>query len=596
MDVSMDPESAEEVETGGQRLTPLRPVDNPATADHAFHESGGRSFSQLYHRSLTPAETLPSQWYRDDRIHQLERRAIFSKSWILVTHVSRFAKEGDYVAFEIANFPLHITYVALSGKPPLYVCFNRMCVVIEGFRLCPSYLVALQLSDGRLVRSTHTSFPSFDPSKYSLFKIHTHVMGSGFIFVNLAVQDPPPFRGWFGDLENEWDSFRPDEYEYAYSWTYVLWYETDRESVLKPIRINGAYNWKTWMECVHCHTSHPGYAASLDLSTYAVETRTRYAVHITALKPGGEEAASTSTGGAEKEGAPSFAYVFPSNAVTVTNVLWYMMRVVLTEKQPISATQTRMEYDVFKHKSISLERLRAYMQFYEKVEDEDFHLVTATQKSLNTGIYRRGSLHPTKENGVIYYQRLVRTAVEDHLAEEQRLGHEWNPAQPLSQGGGRGDTRFPETDAVCRGRMCDGEYTLSGRARSRKGGGTQDEPVPVPSCKGGFRVAVATEADVVGHAGSVGAQKGLSARVLHFAVLPPGNVNVKIRVGLRIWPNGRMEHEFEARTEVLTWGPDGQPSRPLPACAVRPSAAISPAPQTLLRALRPADRDWLNDW
>lgn len=39
------------------------------------------------------------------RIHQLERKAIFSKSWILVTHTSRFAKEGDYVSFEIANFP-----------------------------------------------------------------------------------------------------------------------------------------------------------------------------------------------------------------------------------------------------------------------------------------------------------------------------------------------------------------------------------------------------------------------------------------------------------------------------------------------------------
>lgn len=286
-------------------------------------------------------------------------------------------------------------------------------------------------SDGRLVKSTHTSFPSFDPAQYSLFKIHTHVIESGFIFVNLSVEEPPRFQQWFGNFENEWDRFRPDEYEYAYSWT-----------------ITGAYNWKTWMdgyqECVHCHTSHPGYAASLDLSTYAVETKTRYALHITSLKAEAERPRSASAASTAPEGPPSFVYVFPSNAVTVTNTMWYMMRVV-----PISATQTRMEYDVFRHKSVSLERLRAYMQFYEKVEDEDFHLVTATQKSLNTGIYRGGALHPTKENGVIYYQGLLRTAVEEHLAAERALGHEWNPAQPVSQGGGRGGNRFRETDAVC---------------------------------------------------------------------------------------------------------------------------------------------------
>ncbi|KZO92660.1 ISP domain-containing protein [Calocera viscosa TUFC12733] len=450
----------EEVENGGQRLTPLGPVDNPATAGVAIHENGGRSFSPLDHRSLTPAETLPSQWYRDDRIHQLERRAIFSKSWILVTHVSRFAKEGDYVAFEMANFPIlgrvsRTLFLLISSDHTLRfeqnVCRHRGYPLVSKLSGCAPVIGCAYHgwcyapADGRLVKSTHTSFPSFDPSKYSLFKIHTHVMRSGFIFVNLAVQDPPPFHGWFGDLEDKWQSFRSDDYEYAYSWTDTRF---KRNWPLRTELISK-------QECVHCHTSHPGYAASLDLSTYAVETKTRYALHITTLKPGTEQAQSTSVGSAETEGAPSFAYVFPSNAVTVTNVLWYMMRVV-----PISATQTRMEYDVFKRKSISLERLRAYMQFYEKVEDEDFHLVTATQKSLNTGIYRRGSLHPTKENGVIYYQGLVRTAVEDHLAEEQRLGHEWNPAQPLSQGGGRGDTRYPETDAVCRVSCLSGAMSL----------------------------------------------------------------------------------------------------------------------------------------
>lgn len=35
---------------------------------------------------------------------------------------------------------------------------------------------------------------------------------------------------------------------------------------------------------------------------------------------------------------------------------------------PLSATQTRMEYDVFKRKTVSMEALKEYMQFYEQVD------------------------------------------------------------------------------------------------------------------------------------------------------------------------------------------------------------------------------------
>jgi archaellum component FlaD/FlaE len=38
------------------------------------------------------------------------------------------------------------------------------------------------------------------------------------------------------------------------------------------------------------------------------------------------------------------------------------MRVV-----PLSATQTKMEYDVFKRKTVSMEQLKDYMEFYEQV-------------------------------------------------------------------------------------------------------------------------------------------------------------------------------------------------------------------------------------
>jgi hypothetical protein len=76
--------------------------------------------------------------------------------------------------------------------------------------------------------------------------------------------------------------------------------------------------------------------------------------------------------------------------------MFYLMRTV-----PIDATTTRMEYDVFKRKSMSMDDLRKFMVFYEAVEQEDFDLCSATQISLNAGVYSKGILHPERENGVL---------------------------------------------------------------------------------------------------------------------------------------------------------------------------------------------------
>lgn len=105
-----------------------------------------------------------------------------------------------------------------------------------------------------------------------------------------------------------------------------------------------------------------------------------------------------------------------------------MMRCV-----PVSAKETRMEYDVYKNKSMSMEKLREFMKFYEQVEQEDFDLCEATQRGLQAGIYSKGNLHPRNENGVLYYQQRVLDYVMEHHEAENEAGHEINPAEPASQ-------------------------------------------------------------------------------------------------------------------------------------------------------------------
>jgi hypothetical protein len=49
--------------------------------------------------------SLPASWYRSEAMYQLERRAIFSKRWMLLTHSSRFTKAGDYLSFTMVPEP-----------------------------------------------------------------------------------------------------------------------------------------------------------------------------------------------------------------------------------------------------------------------------------------------------------------------------------------------------------------------------------------------------------------------------------------------------------------------------------------------------------
>jgi len=47
---------------------------------------------------------LPASWYRSPAMYDLERRAIFSKKWLVVSHKARFVEPGDFLKVTEAGF------------------------------------------------------------------------------------------------------------------------------------------------------------------------------------------------------------------------------------------------------------------------------------------------------------------------------------------------------------------------------------------------------------------------------------------------------------------------------------------------------------
>ncbi|RPB02256.1 ISP domain-containing protein [Choiromyces venosus 120613-1] len=132
---------------------------------------------------VSKESVFPANWWSSDELFHLEKRAIFSKSWIYVTHSSRFEKPGDYLSFEVTDLPF---FVILGRDNQLRAFHNKGSSVIIGCR----YHGWSYNTKGALIKAPQfEGVEGFDKDRNSLFKIHTRTTKEGFIFVNLDASE-----------------------------------------------------------------------------------------------------------------------------------------------------------------------------------------------------------------------------------------------------------------------------------------------------------------------------------------------------------------------------------------------------------------------
>ena len=220
---------------------------------------------------------LPSNWYSSPEMYELERRAIFSKKWQLVTHQMRFNKPGDWLKFTIAGFEFVIAKDR-TGKINAFhnICRHRAFPVVTGEKGCAKIFSCQYHGwsyglNGKLAKAPgYQELEGFDKEKNSLFPIHLHIDYNGFVWVNLDSK-PTPEVAWEDDFlgidrQERYKDFNFDDYEFDHFW-----------------EMEGNYNWKiladNYNECYHCATSHPDIGALANLQTYSVQTKEGQIIH-----------------------------------------------------------------------------------------------------------------------------------------------------------------------------------------------------------------------------------------------------------------------------------------------------------------------------
>lgn len=80
----------------------------------------------------TPTPALPSIWYRSPELYELERRAIFSRKWILVSHKLRLSKAGDFVRITESGFEFFLIKDREGNINAFHnICRHRAYPIIE---------------------------------------------------------------------------------------------------------------------------------------------------------------------------------------------------------------------------------------------------------------------------------------------------------------------------------------------------------------------------------------------------------------------------------------------------------------------------------
>lgn len=253
------------------------------------------------------ARGIPASWYRSKELFQLERRAIFSKKWILVTHMLRLKHPGDFLSFSYADFPFFLVRDKEGRVNGFHnVCRHRAYPIVE-CRSGEAKILSCKYHGwsygfkGNLAKAPRfDTVPGFDKGQHGLLPVNVHVDKAGFVWVNLQAGEPEvKWEDDFGGME---DKPRMKQFDFAGGYSFDHMWDMDLDANWKSVMEN--YN-----ECYHCPTSHPLIAGVSDLSKYKVEPSKACLEHeIINKKPADEE----------DQFRRSITFMFPCTSVTVT--------------------------------------------------------------------------------------------------------------------------------------------------------------------------------------------------------------------------------------------------------------------------------------
>ncbi|OJJ61684.1 hypothetical protein ASPSYDRAFT_75729 [Aspergillus sydowii CBS 593.65] len=351
-----------------------------------------------------PIRALPASWYTSPEMYELERRAIFSKRWLFMTHSSRLKEVGDWLRYELAGFDILIIRDRQGSVNAFHnICRHRAYPVVENEGSGNAKILACRYHgwsyglNGKLAKATGYQGLDFDKDSNGLLPIHTKVDVNGFVWVNLDAKEVPevPWEEHFKGVDTQ-ERYRTLGLNFNH-------YDLDHSYELE-----GHYNWKiladNFNECYHCPTTHSDIPNFLNLDSFDSDTKDGHIQHH--CDPNEDQI--------RKGLYTASTYYFPMSAMKFL---------------PHGPGSSKMAYEIYRNRHSSESDFKLISDMYARVMGEDKVLCVNAQRNLERGVFTSGQLHPKFEKAPLFFQSTVRGVITEHFEREKNAGKEIWPAK-----------------------------------------------------------------------------------------------------------------------------------------------------------------------
>jgi phenylpropionate dioxygenase-like ring-hydroxylating dioxygenase large terminal subunit len=368
-------------------------------------ERNVRDLLNLYNPQdpLDHAWTIPSPWYFDAQIAELEQQSVFARTWQVVGRIDQVQKRGSFFTADLAGEPI----VVVRGEDDVLRAFYNVCrhhaaaVVpqVEGcatqFR-CPYHGWTYGI-DGRLKGMVEfEGVCNFDRARNGLVPVKVDTW-ENFVLVNLDSQAPGlmDFLGKVSEivsplqLAKKMKFFERRVYTLQCNW-----------KVYADNYLDGGY---------HVPHAHKGLSSVIEYTKYTIENLERACLQSSPLSSNKKFKGGVA---ATRQGRAFYLWIYPNFMI---NAYEGVMDTNLVLPLAVDKCAVVFDYYFADVSKKAAAHHRASIKVSEKVQDEDMAICDSVQRGLASRAYVAGRLSVRREAGEHLFHRLLHADLTSSL-------------------------------------------------------------------------------------------------------------------------------------------------------------------------------------
>jgi phenylpropionate dioxygenase-like ring-hydroxylating dioxygenase large terminal subunit len=343
---------------------------------------------------LDQAYTIPAAWYVDERIAELERQAVFGRTWQVVARTKQLQQPGQFVTAEVAGEPLLVVRGADDQLRAFYnVCrHHAAAVVTEGqgsasILRCPYHGWSYGLDGSLKGAPEFEGVCGFDRSQNGLVAARVETWEQ-FVFVSLDVK-AVPLTNFLGRLVKRVAPLNLGSLHFFERRSYSL---NCNWKVFVDNYLDGGY---------HVPHLHKALNSVLEYKQYTIENEDRYCLQSSPMVASSVDAATSATRTGDR------AWYFWQYPNFMINLYQGYMDTNLVLPDGVDRCTVIFDFYFDDVSGSAAERNRQSIAVGERVNDEDVGICESVQRGLHSRAYGAGRLSVRREAGEHLFHRLL---------------------------------------------------------------------------------------------------------------------------------------------------------------------------------------------